>query len=119
MLSDRLRSSLLKRVLKTKLAFGLKENLILGGALGGLHGATTFDPQKHRGKSKAVSTAIGAASGAGSAALVDPLVRAGYRAGVPPLPLMLGAVGLEYLGSTIPTSMYLKSKPKQTYGGSR
>ena len=119
MLSDRLRSSLLKRALKTKLAFGLKENLILGGAFGGLHGATAFDPQRHKGKSRAVSTAIGAASGVGSAALVDPIVRAGYRAGIPPIPLMIGALGLESLGSTIPTSMYLRSKPKQTYGGSR
>ena len=119
MLSDRLRSSLLKRALKTKLAFGLKENLIIGGVLGGLHGATAFDPQKHKGKSRAVSTALGTAAGAGTAAIVDPLARAAFRAGVPPIPVMLGSLGLDYIGSTLPTTMYLRSKPKQTYGGSR
>ena len=119
MLSGRLRNSLLKRTLKTKLAFGLKEALIIGGGFGGLHGAAAFDPQRHRGKSRAVSTALGAAAGAGTAALVDPLARAALRAGLPPIPVVLGSAGLDFIGSTLPTNMYLKSKPKQTHGGSR
>lgn len=119
MLSDRLRSSLLKRSLKTKLAFGLKENLALGGLFGGFHGASVFDPQKHRGKSRTVSAGLGALGGAGAAALTEPLVRAAFKRGMPTIPVVLGAGALEYFGSGLPAAMYLKSKPKQTYGGLR
>ena len=114
MLRDKLRESLLRRSFKSKLAFGLKENLLLGGGLGGVMGFIKANPKEYPDKSRLTATGLGALGGAGASLLSAPLMDAAFRSpGAAKVPLFAASLASELLLPQIPIDAYLKSRPKQ------